>query len=386
MRFVIIFLQFRLRKNRAYGIVNLYMYNLEVNEMTKTLILFGGVSSEHDVSCVSAQSVVEHIPRDKYDVLLLGITKAGTWLFYEGDTADLPKDRWVESGKCTPAALSPDRENGGVLVFRETGVERIPVDVAFPVLHGKNGEDGTVQGLLELAGIPCVGCGVLASAMCMDKAVTNLLADTVGIPQTKWLTVTATEYQKDEAAFCARAVETLSLPLFVKPANAGSSRGISKVNREEDLPEAIKTAFAHDRKLVLEAAVENPLEVECAVLGNEAPMVSVVGGIVPCKEFYDYEAKYIDEGSVLQIPAQIPPAAQEEIRATALRVFALLGCRGMARVDFFYQKDTGRVLFNEINTIPGFTSISMYAKLMEQSGVPYPKLLDRLFKLALEQR
>ena len=363
-----------------------YMYIREVNGMRKALVLFGGVSSEHEVSCVSAQSVVGQIPRDKYAVYLVGITKAGEWFLYEGDTDLLPEDRWVTSGKCTRAALSPDRQTGGLLVFRESGLEQIHVDVAFPVLHGKNGEDGTVQGLLELAGIPCVGCGVLSSAMCMDKAVTNLLADTAGVPQTKWLSVTRTAYDKDEAAFCAYALETLGLPLFVKPANAGSSRGISKVTEKDALPEAMETAFGHDRKLVLEASVEDALEVECAVLGNEAPLASVVGGIVPCKTFYDYEAKYIDEGSVLQIPAQIPSAAEAEIRETAVRVFELLGCRGMARVDFFYERKTGRVLFNEINTIPGFTSISMYAKLMEQSGVPYPKLLDRLFKLALEQR
>ena len=180
-----------------------YMYIREVNGMRKALVLFGGVSSEHEVSCVSAQSVVGQIPRDKYAVYLVGITKAGEWLLYEGDTRLLPEDRWVTSGKCTRATLSPDRKTGGLLVFRESGVEQIPVDVAFPVLHGKNGEDGTVQGLLELAGIPCVGCGVLSSAMCMDKAVTNLLADTAGVPQTKWLSVTRTAYDKDEAAFCA---------------------------------------------------------------------------------------------------------------------------------------------------------------------------------------
>ncbi len=366
--------------------IYLYMYIREVNGMRKVLVLFGGVSSEHEVSRVSAHSVVEQIPRDKYEVYLVGITKSGEWLLYEGDTSLLPEDRWVTSGKCTRATLSPDRKTGGLLVFRESGIEQIPVDVAFPVLHGKNGEDGTVQGLLELAGIPYVGCGVMSSAICMDKAATNLLADTAEIPQAKWLSVTRTAYDKDEAAFCAHALETLGLPLFVKPANAGSSRGISKVTEKDALPEALETAFGHDRKLVLEASVEDALEVECAVLGNDAPLASVVGGIVPSKTFYDYEAKYIDESSVLQIPAHIPPAAESEIRESAVRVFELLDCRGMARVDFFYERKTGRVLFNEINTLPGFTSISMYPKLMEQSGVPYPKLLDRLFKLALEQR
>ena len=361
------------------------------NDPIRLALLFGGVSSEHEVSCVSAAAWLRALAQPpcagRYAVTAVGITKDGRWLRYAGTPDRVADGSWQQdTAALTPCILSPDRTHHGLLLLSPRGAEVLPLDAVVPVLHGKNGEDGTVQGLLELAGIPCVGCGVLSSAMCMDKAVTNLLADTAGVPQTKWLSVTRTAYDKDEAAFCAYALETLGLPLFVKPANAGSSRGISKVTEKDALPEAMETAFGHDRKLVLEASVEDALEVECAVLGNEAPLASVVGGIVPCKTFYDYEAKYIDEGSVLQIPAQIPSAAEAEIRETAVRVFELLGCRGMARVDFFYERKTGRVLFNEINTIPGFTSISMYAKLMEQSGVPYPKLLDRLFKLALEQR
>ena len=357
----------------------------EVNGMQKTvLVLFGGVSSEHEVSCVSAQSVVEHLPRDKYTPVLVGITKDGAWYLYEGETAALPGDRWLEAGPCTPAAFSPDRRAGGLLVFRESGLERIRVDAAFPVLHGKNGEDGTVQGLFELAGLPYVGCGVLSSAMCMDKAVTNLLADTAGIAQTAWLSVTRAQYRREGAAFLAGAVEKLGLPLFVKPANAGSSRGISKVRDASELPGALEAAFAFDDKLVLEAAAQDILEVECAVLGNDAPTASTVGGIAPAAEFYDYEAKYIDAGSDLQVPARIPETAAEAVRAAALRMYALMGCRGLARVDFFYEKATGRVLFNELNTMPGFTSISMYPKLQAYDGVEYGALLDRLLRLAEE--
>lgn len=240
-----------------------------------------------------------------------------------------------------------------------------------------------MQGLLDVSGIPYVGCDTLSSAMCMDKAVTNLTADTVGVPQAKWLSVTRAEFSADNEAFYDRVENELGFPAFIKPANAGSSVGISKAKNRDDLKAAAELAFANDNKLVAEEAIDG-LEAECAVLGNTSPMASVAGGIVPCKEFYDYEAKYIDEGSELQIPAKVSLETQEEIRSAAVRIFEALGCRGLARVDFFVEHGTNRVLFNEINTIPGFTSISMYPKLLEQSGVPYPKLLDRLFKLAQE--
>ncbi len=329
--------------------------------------------------------MIANIPRDSYNVYMLGITKNGEWLLYEGDPTHLDGDAWTaQSEALVKAVISADRRDRGILVFRETGTELIPIDAAFPVLHGKNGEDGTVQGLLEIAGIPYVGCDTRSSAMCMDKAVTNLVADSVGVAQAKWCAVTDYEYQKDSAEFEAYAIEKLGLPLFVKPANAGSSVGISKVKTAEDLSRAMEIAFREDSKVVLEEAID-ALEIECAVLGNENPMASVVGGIVPSEEFYTYEAKYIDGDSELQIPAKISDEAQEAVRSAALKIFTAMGCRGLSRVDFFIEKNTGRVLFNEINTLPGFTSISMYPKLMEQSGVPYPKLLDRLLKLAQEK-
>lgn len=352
--------------------------------MKNVLILFGGVSSEHEVSCVSASSVIENIPRDKYAVYMLGITKSGEWLLYEGNADALPEDKW-QSGNCTKATVSLDRADHGILVFRETGMEKIRIDAAFPVLHGKNGEDGTVQGVLEIAGIPYVGCGVRASSMCMDKAVTNLIADSVGIAQTPWAAITKYDYEKDASSFVEKTERLLSYPMFVKPANAGSSVGISKAKNREEFFTAMDTAFREDGKVVVEAAVQNALEAECAVLGNRNAAASVVGGIVPCKEFYDYEAKYIDEGSELQIPARISQDAQAAVQKAAVKIFAALDCEGLARVDFFVEEDTGRVLFNEINTLPGFTSISMYPKLMEQSGVPYSVLLDRLFTLAEEK-
>lgn len=353
--------------------------------MKNALVIFGGVSSEHAVSCVSAAAVIENIPRDKYTVYMLGITADGAWLLYEGDTSLLPEDQWLTSGGCTKAVLSPDRTDHGLLVFREEGIERISIDVAFPVLHGKNGEDGTLQGLLEIAGIPYVGCDTLSSAMCMDKAVTNLTADSVRVAQAKWLSVTAHEYRKDPSAFLLRTEEYLGFPVFVKPANAGSSVGITKVKSRGEFFGAMETAFSEDQKVVVEESIEDALEVECAVIGNSEPMASVVGGIVPCDEFYTYEAKYVEKDSELQIPAQVSLETQNAVREAAVKIFTALGCKGLSRVDFFVEKATGRVLFNEINTIPGFTPISMYPKLLEQSGVPYGKLLDRLFKLAQEK-
>ena len=220
--------------------------------------------------------------------------------------------------------------------------------------------------------------------MGMYKGVTNLLADSVGVPQAPWLAVTKHAYQKDMSSFIVRAEEKLGYPVFVKPANAGSSVGISKADTRVAFFAAMETAFREDEKVVVEAAVQNALEVECAVIGNGEPMASVPGGIVPCADFYTYEAKYVDN-SELQIPAHIPAETQAEVRDMAVKIFSALGCKGLARVDFFVEKDTNRVLFNEINSLPGFTAISMYPKLLEQSGVPYPKLLDRLFKLAQEK-
>lgn len=353
--------------------------------MKNVLVLFGGVSSEHEVSCLSATSVIQNMPQDSYRMYLLGITKDGEWLLFEGDPALLAGDRWVKASDClTKAAISLNQRDCGLLVFRESGTERIPIDVVFPVLHGKNGEDGTVQGLLEIAGLPYVGCDTRASAMCMDKAVTNLVADSVKIPQAKWRSITKHDYARHGYEFKKDAIEKLGLPLFVKPANAGSSVGISKVKTEADFDAAMEIAFREDDKVVLEEAID-AFELECAVLGNENPMASVVGGIVPSEEFYTYEAKYLSGESELQIPAKVSDETQEAVRSAALKIFTAMGCRGLSRVDFFLEKQTGRVLFNEINTMPGFTSISMYSKLMEQSGVPYPKLLDRLLKLAQEK-
>lgn len=351
--------------------------------MKTALVIFGSDSSEHDVSCVSACSVIKNIPSDKYNTVMLGITKDGKWYLYEGDVDLLPEDKWIDSGKITPAVLSPDSNDRGLIVFDKDGVRKIHIDVVFPVLHGKNGEDGTIQGLLELAKLPYVGCKVLSSAICMDKAVANALADFAGIKQAKWLSVKKNTYPKIKEQFVKKCASYLGFPIFVKPANAGSSVGISKAKNEAELEKAIDFAFRYDSKLVLEEAIVGR-EVECAVLGNDEPIASCVGEIAPCNEFYDYEAKY-QADSGLFIPARLSDDDTQKVRYAALNVYAALDCSGLSRCDFFVRESDGEVYFNEINTIPGFTAISMYPKLFDAVGIGYGELLDRLFTLAEEK-
>ncbi len=355
-----------------------------VIDLKNALIIFGGVSSEHSVSCVSASYVINNVPKDKYNIYKLGITTDGKWYLFEGDSSLLPGDKWLESGKITKAIISPDRNDKGIIVFRENGIENIKIDVVFPVLHGMNGEDGTMQGLLELSGIPFVGCDALSSACCMDKAVTNTLADSAGIPQAKWISTIKEDYLKTKDEFLSKAEDYLCYPIFVKPANAGSSVGISKAADRRTLEEAMEIAFKEDNKVVLEAFVDG-YEVECAVLGNYDAQPMTVGQIKPANDFYDYEAKYENDNSELYIPARIPETQQKEVQRLAVKTYKALGCAGLSRVDFFVTKDDGKVMFNEINTLPGFTSISMYPKLCEHSGIPYDELIDRLFTLAMER-
>lgn len=349
---------------------------------TKVLVLFGGVSSEHDISLISARSVITNIPREKYDVLKIGITKEGVWLLYKGDAENLPGGKWLEDkDNLERCAVSPDREHHGIIHIETGEIEYI--DVVFPVLHGKNGEDGTVQGLLELSGIPFVGCRTASSAVCMDKSLTNAVCDFAGIAQAKWISFDRYDYRTDRRELLDAAVSRLGFPIFVKPANAGSSVGISKASDRSSLEKACELAFGFDDKIVLEEGIDGD-EVECAVLGNDEPIASVVGEIVPVNEFYDYNAKYSDGTTELYIPARISDKKSAEIRRQAVRVFKALGCSGFSRVDFFIRHSDGAVMLNEINTIPGFTSISMYPKLFEASGISYAELTDRLCRLAIE--
>lgn len=350
--------------------------------MKKTLgIIFGGVSSEHDISCISAKGIISNLDYDRYNVVLIGITKDGRWFIYNDDINLIPEDKWVYSKNLVPAFISPDTSIHGLITCRG---EIIRLDVVFPVLHGKNGEDGTIQGLFQLAQIPFVGCDATSSGVCMDKAVTNAVADTVGINQAKWLAVTQYEYSKKQDEIVDKAIEKLGLPIFVKPANAGSSVGISKAHNREELKSAVEKAFKEDKKAVLEEFIDG-FEVECAVLGNDEPITGEVGQIVAAADFYDFDAKYNNPQSQLHIPAQISEEKRNEVKAQALKVYTSLGCQGLSRVDFFVRKDSEEVVFNEINTIPGQTPISMYPKLFEAVGVPYKELINRLIDLALER-
>ncbi len=343
-------------------------------------VLFGGASSEHDISCISAKSIIKNINYDKYNVVLVGITKQGRWFIFNDDIELLPNDEWTKSKSLIPAFISPDTGVRGLVTAKG---DIIKLDAVFPVLHGKNGEDGTLQGLLQLAQLPYVGCDATSSGVCMDKAVANAVADAFDIPQAKWCAVSEYSYRKAPEAELDAAEAKLGYPIFVKPANAGSSVGISKAHNREELKNALEVAFKEDKKAVLEEFIDG-FEVECAVLGNNEPVAGEVGQIVACAEFYDFDAKY-NSPSELYIPAQLSEEKRNEVRAQALKAFKALGCEGMSRVDFFVTKDDGRVLLNEINTIPGYTDISMYPKLFEAVGVPYKELIERLIDLALER-
>lgn len=346
---------------------------------TKLCVLFGGNSSEYEVSLRSAASVLSHLHAEKYEVSTVGITRGGKWFRYYGSYAHIEDGSWVRDPENVPCVLSPDTSHHGLL-FGDGHVE--PVDVVFPVLHGEKCEDGVMQGLLTLSGIPFVGCGVAASANTMDKAITKVFAEREGIRQAKSIVLFASDFLCDVQAQTERAVTALSLPIFVKPARTGSSVGVSKVKTAQDLAEAVSLARQYDEKIILEACI-NGQEIECAVFGDAhgEVLTSVVGEICPAQEFYTYSAKYDDEGSLLYIPARIPSAAAEKVRAAAEAVYRALECFGLSRCDFFLS-DSGEVIFNEINSIPGFTSISMYPQLFEASGLPYPDLIDRLIELA----
>ena len=348
-------------------------------------VIFCGCSSEHEISLLSASYILRQLDEEKYNVTMLGITKEGRWLLYPGPVDALADGSWEKDPGCKPAFLSPDRSTHGIVVLEEGQAQVLPVDVIFPVLHGKNGEDGTIQGLFALSGIPYVGCDTLSSAVCMDKAVTHSLLNNFGIEQAHYLWFFAHRYQDPQGREKIRnkILQRLTFPIFVKPANAGSSVGVSKVSSLEELDAAVEKAIAEDGKIVVEEGIEGQ-EVECAVLGNDFPEVSIVGEIGASAEFYDYDDKYKNGTSQLYIPARLPEETAQEIRKTAVRAYRMLGCKGFARVDFFVRKSDGKVLLNELNTLPGFTAISMYPKLWETCGLEGPALIDRLIQCALE--
>jgi D-alanine-D-alanine ligase len=347
----------------------------------RVALVFGGRSAEHEVSVISARSVLSALDPDRYEVLEIGIDKRGRWhrmdaLPAAGGSGSLPA-----VGSDGPG-VGLSREPGDAALVAEDG-SREDIDVVFPVLHGPFGEDGTIQGMLEMAGVPYVGSGVLGSAVGMDKAVQKVLFEAAGLPVVPHEVVHEREWEEDRDGVTARS-SSLGLPLFVKPATLGSSVGITKVKQFDDLPGAVEEALSYARKAVVERAMEGAREIECAVLGNDDPVASVPGEVVPNAEFYDYRAKYIDEVSEFLIPARLSKKVREEVQRMAITAFRAIDAAGMARVDFFVR-GPDQIVVNEINTIPGFTQISMYPKLWEASGLRYADLLDRLIELAVER-
>ncbi|MFN8009231.1 MAG: D-alanine--D-alanine ligase family protein [Terriglobia bacterium] len=347
-------------------------------------LLFGGKSGEHEVSLRSAASILQALDRNRYHVIPVGITKRGEWragpAFSE---TDFPGT--LEQGG---SVFLPPHLGGQAKLHLLSGTASsqadVKLDLVFPALHGTFGEDGTLQGMLEMANIPYVGAGVLGSAAAMDKEVTKRLLRDAGLPIVDFVTTLDFQWKDDPKAVAGRIESTLGYPCFVKPANLGSSVGISKARNLEELHRAMDLAVQFDRKVVIEKGI-NAREIECSVLGNDQPLASLPGEIVPSNEFYDYQAKYLDEGSRLLIPAPLQPSQVQIIQDLAVKTFVATECAGMARVDFFIDKETSEISINEINTIPGFTSISMYPKLWEATGISYSVLLDRLIELALDR-
>ncbi len=356
-------------------------------------ILFGGQSCEHEVSVTSARSIQQAINREKYHVHLIGIDKSGYWhlgddveaLTSSGSATQLPQ---VEG--YSDSAVSLELHNKGNLVAPASSTiqpgapARLPVlDVIFPVLHGTFGEDGVIQGVLEAAGLPYVGCGVATSALAMDKALAKMVFAASGIPQAPYIITEAVEWRRNQNRVVTLSEQELEYPMFVKPANLGSSVGISKAGDRQQLTEAIRLALQFDNKIVIEQSMENCLEIECSVLGNENPLASIPGEIIHGAEFYDYHTKYIDDKSRLTIPAPLDDETTRKVQSLSVRAFQAIDGHGLARVDFFVDKKSNAVILNEINTMPGFTPISMYPKLMAASGIAYPDLIDQLIELAL---
>ncbi|MDH5533676.1 MAG: D-alanine--D-alanine ligase [Candidatus Pacebacteria bacterium] len=339
--------------------------------MKKVIIIFGGKSGEHEVSVKSAISIEQNIDQSKFQTSVIGIDHNGSWSWGE-KIAEITEDGKVkQNGKLT-------------LPSTEVQEKLFKADIIFPIIHGTNGEDGTIQGLLDLANLPYVGSGVLGSAVCMDKVIQKQLCSTAGIPQTDYTFFTKSEWENNKENIIEIVNDQLMYPLFVKPANLGSSVGISKVKTQDQLENAIKEALQFDNKIIIEVGLENMMEVEVSILGNDNPQASVCGSIAPNTEFYDYETKYITDDIKAQIPALISEDISETIRELAIETYRVLNCEGLARVDFFYNKEKNQIILNEINTLPGFTKISMYPKLWDSSGINYTNLITSLLELSLD--
>lgn len=346
---------------------------MEEKNRKKIAILFGGCSSEYEVSLQSAYAVVAHMDTEKYEPILIGIDRAGKWYLYQGEPSGIPEDSWCREEVCTPAAVSPDKELHGLILLDGQGVKELPLDGALPILHGKNGEDGTVQGVLELAGIPIIGCNTMSSAICMDKGTAHRLAKECGVKVPRAYTVSKAEANQMQLRIWGRE---LNYPLFVKPLRAGSSFGITKVAGPEELEGAVRHAFEYDSYVILEETIPG-FEVGCAVLGTEELLVGEVDEIELSQGFFDYTEKYTLKTSSIHVPARISPEKAKEIKETAKTIYRGLGCSHFARVDMFLTPE-GEIYFNEVNTIPGFTAHSRYPNMMKAAGISFEELLSRL--------
>lgn len=352
-------------------------------------VIFGGRSGEHEVSVASAASVMEALDKEKYEIVPIGITHEGRWLAGADPrrmlTGAAMESAGVQNAAVTAVTITGDPTRNGLVPADDASASGpAPLDIVIPVLHGTYGEDGTLQGLLEMAGVPYAGCGVLGAALGMDKEKAKLVFKAAGLPVVPWVMARRNEHEREPEALCDRIEARFDYPIFVKPANMGSSVGVGKAHDRDELRDVLATALEYDRKAIVEPGV-NCRELECAVLGNDEPIASVVGEVVSSNEFYDYRAKYVDNASRLYIPAELPQGLAESVRRMAMEAFLALDLSGLARVDFFLDKDSNQIYINEVNTMPGFTQISMYPKLWEASGIPYPELLDRLIALGIER-
>ncbi|QEK13271.1 D-alanine--D-alanine ligase [Crassaminicella thermophila] len=355
-----------------------------MGKKTNVAVVFGGRSGEHEVSLMSATSVIKAINKERYNCFPIGITKEGNWMIYNGPIEKIENGEWEEIAK---KQLQEDNEEmASCIPFNgEKSKFLDKMDVIFPVLHGPFGEDGTIQGLFEMADIPYVGAGVLASAIGMDKVYTKRIFEYSGLPVGKYLVIMRKKIRGNKKECIELIEKKFQYPVFLKPANLGSSVGITKAHNKEELINGLEEAAKHDRKILIEEFI-NGREIECAVLGNDEPKASILGEILPSHEFYDYKAKYFDDGkSKMVIPADLSEDKSIEIRELAIKAYKAIDCTGLARVDFFLEKDTNKVYINEVNTMPGFTKYSMYPLLWEQTGIPYDQLIDQLIQLALER-
>lgn len=347
-------------------------------------LIFGGKSGEHEVSLLSTSSIYKYIDKEKYNVFTIGITKDGKWMYYDGSPENIENGSWIDFvNKNVEINLIPSGNKEVGIIYEDGKTEKI--DVLFPVLHGPYGEDGTIQGLFEMSEIPYVGCGVLASSVGMDKIVCKKVFSQLGLPQVNYTDTNRWLFNKDEKTELDLIEDKLEYPIFVKPANLGSSVGISKATNREELLNGIKEALKYDSRIVLEQGV-NAKEIEVAVLGNEDVRASIAGEIKPAKDFYDYEDKYINGASTYEIPANISEDDMKNIREMATKAFKGIDGRGLSRVDFFIDRNSGEIFINEINTLPGFTNISMYPKMWDKTGLKYINLIDELIQLALDSK